>query len=173
MPKSLYERWMTAKDLLASGDAHAASLLLERIRDEEPHKPSVREALGRAYFISGRHGLAEREFAALLELDPVSDYAHYALARCALKRGDERRARMHIKLARIMNPSNKDYAETQRHLDRRFGKKTDSFRSAAAERETSKEASRETSKVRELGRAESADEIDEVVSDSSDPSDSA
>lgn len=109
MPSSLYERWMTANSLLASGDAHAASLVLESIRDEEPHKPSVREALGRAYFITGRHGLAEREFAKLLELDPVSDYAHYALARCAMKRGDLGSARRHLKLARVMNPANAHY----------------------------------------------------------------
>ncbi len=102
--------------LLASGNAHAASIVLESIRDEEPQKGSVREALGRAYFISGRPVLAEQEFKVLLEIDPANDYAHYALARCAMRRGDRKRARVHLKLARAMNPGNKEYAETYERL---------------------------------------------------------
>lgn len=116
MTKSLYDRWMTAKGLLASGDTHAASVVLESIRDVEPKKGSVREALGRAYFISGRHRLAEREFAVLLEIDPANDYAHYALARCAMRRGDTSCAKVHLKLARAMNPGNREYANTYERL---------------------------------------------------------
>jgi Flp pilus assembly protein TadD len=114
---NLYDRWMTAKGLLASGDAHAASIVLESIRDAEPRKGSVREALGRAYFISGRHTLAEQEFAVLLEIDPANDYAHYALARCAMQRGDNHRARAHLKLARAMNPGNAEYAKAYQRLE--------------------------------------------------------
>lgn len=115
--EGLYDRWMTAKGLLASGDAHAASVVLEKIRDAEPQKGSVREALGRAYFISGRHALAEREFSVLLEIDPANDYAHYALARCAMRRGDRTLARTHLKLARAMNPGNSEYAKTYERLE--------------------------------------------------------
>ncbi len=114
MGEGIYEKWMRANALLASGDAHAASVMFEAIRDVEPDKGSVREALGRAYFMTGRHALAEKEFSVLLQIDPVNDYAHYALGRCAMARGDTEAALVHLKLARAMNPTNLDYVSAYR-----------------------------------------------------------
>ena len=56
--------------LLESGDFAAATVPLERARDLEPDKTSIREALGRAYFRSGRFEQAREEFAAVVEQAP-------------------------------------------------------------------------------------------------------
>ena len=79
--------------LLAGGNAHAAVVALERARELEPEKGSVRETLARAYFRSGRFAAAEAEFRAALDLEPVNDYAHYGLGLCRLRAGDRARAR--------------------------------------------------------------------------------
>ena len=49
-----YDAFMEGSRLLASSNPHAAAVALERARTLEPDKGSVREALGRAYFRSGR-----------------------------------------------------------------------------------------------------------------------
>jgi Flp pilus assembly protein TadD len=90
--------------LLASGDAHAAAVALERARDLEPEQGSVREALARAYFRSGRHREAAVEFERAVELDPVNDYAHFGLGLSLLRVGDRGGARRHLKLAVAMQP---------------------------------------------------------------------
>ena len=76
--------------LLATANPHAAAVVLERARDLEPGKGSIREALARAYYSSGRVGAAEEEFAAAVEIDPVNDYAHFGLGLCRLRVGDVR-----------------------------------------------------------------------------------
>ena len=65
----------------------AASVPLERARQLEPDKGSIREALGRAYFRSRRFEQAAEEFAALVERYPVNDYAHFCLGRSLEKTG--------------------------------------------------------------------------------------
>ena len=89
--------------------SHAAVVALERARRLEPEKGSVRETLGRAYYRSGRFELAEREFRAALDLEPVNDYAHYGLGLCRLRLGDRTGARAHLRLAITMRPDNPDY----------------------------------------------------------------
>ena len=69
----------------------------------------MREALARAYYLSGRFDAAEQEFAAALEIEPVNDYAHFGLGLCRLRAGDRARARGHLRLASIMRPDNADY----------------------------------------------------------------
>src|SRR5690349_14602835 len=87
-----YTAFQEGSRLLATDNAHAAAIRLEHARDLEPAKGSVREALARAYYRSGRYAQAEEEFAAVLDLDPVNDYAHYGLGLCRLKAGDPTRA---------------------------------------------------------------------------------
>ena len=48
--------------MLDTGNAHAATVALERARALEPEKGSIRETLGRAYFRTGRFAAAEDEF---------------------------------------------------------------------------------------------------------------
>ena len=82
-----YSAFQEGSRLLSDGNVHAAVVALERARRLEPEKGSVRETLARAYYRSGRFELAEREFRAALDLEPVNDYAHYGLGLCRLAAG--------------------------------------------------------------------------------------
>jgi Flp pilus assembly protein TadD len=104
-----YRRFQEGSRLLETGNAHAAIIPLERARELEPEKGSIREALARAYFRSGRVDAAQEEFEKVVELDPVNDYAHFGLGLCLLRRGDRDAARGHLKLATIMRPDAEEY----------------------------------------------------------------
>ena len=99
-----YEAFTEGSRLLASANHHAAAVALERARDLEPDQGSIREALGRAYFRSGRIPDARSEFERAVDIDPVNDYAHFGLGLCLLRTGDTAGARRHLKLAVAMRP---------------------------------------------------------------------
>jgi len=109
-----YTRFQEGSRLLDSGNSHAAIVALERARDLEPDKGSIREALARAYFRSQRVEAARVEFEKVLELDPVNDYAHFGLGMCLLRKGDRAAARGHLKLATIMRPDDEAYQQALR-----------------------------------------------------------
>ena len=109
-----YARFQEGSRLLDSGNAHAAVVALERARDLEPEKGSIREALARAYFRSQRVEAARVEFEKVLELDPVNDYAHFGLGMCLLRKGDRAAARGHLKIATIMRPEEEAYQDALR-----------------------------------------------------------
>lgn len=98
--------------------------MLERVRAMEPERGSVREALGRAYYGSGRPEAAREQFVKALELDPTNDYAHFCLALCLLRTGEVEVAIGHLRLALAMRPEVDDYqhalarAERMRPADR-------------------------------------------------------
>ena len=102
---ALFQRGM---GLLADHPAQA-TVSLEKAKRLEPDKTSIREALGRAYFRTGRYGRAAREFTAVVEHSPANDYAHFCLGRAFEKLGDRRAARRHLALAAGMRPDRKDY----------------------------------------------------------------
>ena len=104
-----YEAFREGTSLLESDNAHAAVIPLERARTLEPEQGSVREALARAYYRTGRFSAAEAEFQAALEIDPVNDYAHFGIGLCRLKAGDRTGARGHLRQATVMRPDNPDY----------------------------------------------------------------
>ena len=104
-----YVAFQEGTRLLDTGNAHAATVALERARDLEPEKGSIRETLARAYFRTGRFSAAEDEFRATLDLDPVNDYAHFGVGLCRLRVGDRVTARRHLRLATAMRPDNDDY----------------------------------------------------------------
>jgi Flp pilus assembly protein TadD len=106
-----YDRFMEGQALLSSGDAHAAAVALERARDLEPDKSSIRETLARAYFRTRRFAEAEAEFTKVVDLDPVNDYAHFGIGLCAMRTGDPDRARGHLKLATVMRPDDEAYRD--------------------------------------------------------------
>ena len=56
----VYDLFKRGSALLEAGDFAAAAVPLERARSLEPEKTSIREALGRAYFRSGRFEAAAR-----------------------------------------------------------------------------------------------------------------
>ncbi len=107
----------TAYDLLQRGHAllerhhfAQAAIVLERADRQEPAKGSILEALGRAYFNSGQPERARATFEALLEIDPSSHYAHYAIGQSLKRLGRTDRARTHLRLAVALSPSNALYS---------------------------------------------------------------
>ena len=112
-----YVAFQEGNRLLDSGNAHAATVALERARELEPEKGSIRETLARAYFRIGRFAAAEEEFLATLELDPVNDYAHFGLALSCARTGQRSRAIGHLKLAIAMRPGVTEYREALARID--------------------------------------------------------
>jgi Flp pilus assembly protein TadD len=107
--EAVYDLVIRASDFLRRGHPHQAALLLGRAKLAEPEKGSIREALGRALYLSGRTARARREFAKAVQLDPVNDYAHFGLAMCCARTGQRSRAIAHLKLAIAMRPGAEEY----------------------------------------------------------------
>jgi Flp pilus assembly protein TadD len=105
----VYDLFKRGSALLEAGDFSAAAIPLERARALEPDKSSIREALGRAYFRSGRYADAREEFAAVVERYPVNDFAHFCLGRSCEKTGRREEARRHLALAAQLRPDRADY----------------------------------------------------------------
>jgi len=105
----VYDLFTRGSALLEAGDFAAATVPLERARGLEPGKTSIREALGRAYFRSGRFEEAKEEFAAVVEQAPVNDYAHFCLGKALFNTGRREAARRHAVLAASMRPDRADY----------------------------------------------------------------
>jgi Flp pilus assembly protein TadD len=105
----VYDLFTRGSALLDAGDFAAAAVPLAQARDLEPDKTSIREALGRAYFRSGRYADAREEFAAVVERAPVNDFAHFCLGRALEKTGRREEARRHLTLAANMRPDRADY----------------------------------------------------------------
>lgn len=104
-----YELFQRGLSLLEESHWAQAAVSLEKAKRLEPDKTSIREALGRAYFRSGRYGRAATEFSAVVERSPVNDYAHFCLGRSFEKLGDRTNAKRHLSLAFGMRPDRKDY----------------------------------------------------------------
>jgi Flp pilus assembly protein TadD len=113
-----YELFSRGVRLLREGRPHQAAIALSRAKLLEPEKGSIREALGRALFMSGRAARARREFAKAVQIDPANDYAHYALALACERTGEFSRALGHLKIALAMRPGVGDYEAA---LDRLLG----------------------------------------------------
>jgi Flp pilus assembly protein TadD len=105
----VYDLFIRGSRLLEAGDFSAATVPLEKARRLEPDKTSIREALGRAYFRSGRYADAREEFAAVVERSPVNDFAHFCLGRALEKTGRRAEARRHLTLAVGLRPDRADY----------------------------------------------------------------
>jgi tetratricopeptide (TPR) repeat protein len=107
--EAVYDLYRRGSALLDAGDFAAAAIPLEQASKLEPDKTSIREALGRAYFRSGRFERARQEFEAVVERYPVNDYAHFCLGRALEKTGHRLEARRHAALATGMRPDRADY----------------------------------------------------------------
>ncbi len=94
-------------------------MVLARAKQLEPEKASIREALGRALFMTRRVQRARREFAKAVQIDPADDYAHFALALACERTGQRARAVSHLKMAIAMHPGKGDY---ERALERMAGR---------------------------------------------------
>lgn len=105
----LYELFRNGMRLLEERDFHAAAVPLARVRDCEPDKTSIREALGRALFGSQRYSEAVTEFEAVVERAPTNDYALFCLGRCLQQLGRHGEARKPLALACCLRPERADY----------------------------------------------------------------
>jgi len=103
---TLYRRGI---ELLEDSDFEQATIPLQEAARRAPEKSSVREALGRAYFRSGRFEAAANEFEAVVDSHPVNDFAHFCLGRALTKTGQVDRARHHLALASNLQPEREDY----------------------------------------------------------------
>ena len=113
---TVYELFSRGVRFLDDGHPHQAVMYLSQAKLLEPEKASIREALGRALYMSGRIVRARREFAKAVSIDPADDYAHFALALACERTGQRARALGHIKLALAMRPGVGDYEQALQHL---------------------------------------------------------
>ena len=116
-----YDLYQQGRAHLRKGRAAQATVALEKAKRREPHKASIREALGIAYLRIQRYEEAEEEFRAMLELSPADHYAHYALGRALEKQGKDAEANGHYKLASSLRPQSRHYASRILYLDRPGG----------------------------------------------------
>lgn len=113
--ESAYELFRRGSQLLAAHHAGAAAVLLERCLALEPGKASILEALGRAYYDQGVPARAAEQFAAMVDANPLADYAHFGLGLSYARLGDIRASLRHLRMAVFLQPENADY---RRALDR-------------------------------------------------------
>ena len=110
---ALFQRGIS---LLEENHWAQAAVPLEKAKRLEPDKTSIREALGRAYFRTGRYRRAASEFSAVVERNPANDYAHFCLGRSFEKLGDKPAASRHLSLAAGMRPDREDYRKYRDRL---------------------------------------------------------
>ncbi len=116
--ETAYELYVRGTAMLRDGHPFQAVTILTRAKLLEPQKGSIREALGRALYLTGAVTRARREFAKAVQLAPADDYAHFALALACERTGQRARAIGHLKLAIVMRPGTEDY---ERALERLAG----------------------------------------------------
>jgi tetratricopeptide (TPR) repeat protein len=109
--ESAYDLLQRGQVLLRDRHHAQAAVVLERAARLEPGKASILEGLGRAYFNSGQHDRARESFEALLEIDPSSHYAQFALGQSLKKLGREREAWVHLRLAVALSPGTPLYRQ--------------------------------------------------------------
>jgi Flp pilus assembly protein TadD len=100
----VYDWYRRGLDLLTRGQPGAAADLLGLAAGAQPESRSVREALARAQFDSGRYTDAQESFALIVAADPVDDYAQFGLGLSAARTGDHGTAVEHLALAVAMRP---------------------------------------------------------------------
>lgn len=107
----VYDWYRRGLDLLDRGDAAAAAQLLEHAAAAEPESRSVREALARAQYSSGKFAAARRSFEQIVDANPTDDYAQFGLGLASAKTGDYASACEHLSLAVAMRPDNHHYGD--------------------------------------------------------------
>jgi Flp pilus assembly protein TadD len=106
---NLYSLYRKGVELLEDGSFGEATVPLAEVARREPEKTSVREALGRAYFRNRQFEEAATEFEAVVDRQPVNDFAHFCLGRALSLTGQRERARHHLALASNLRPERRDY----------------------------------------------------------------
>jgi Flp pilus assembly protein TadD len=114
--ESAYDLYSKGVRFLDEGHPHQAVMMLSMAKLIEPDKGSIRSALGRALFMTGRMARARREFAKAVDINPSDDWAHFALALACERTGERARALGHVKLAMAMRPGVEHYERALRRL---------------------------------------------------------
>ncbi len=110
----VYDWYMRGMSLLSTGNPAAAAQVLSHAANAEPGSRSVREALARAQYDSGAYDAARNNFAAIVDANPVDDYAQFGLGLSASRVGDYETAVEHLALAVAMRPDNRHYGTALR-----------------------------------------------------------
>jgi tetratricopeptide (TPR) repeat protein len=108
--------YTTGKALLDKGSPAAAAQVLQRAATAEPTARSVREALARAQFDTGRYAEAADNFRVIVEASPTDDYAHFGLGLALSRAGHHERAAEYLALAAAMRPDHKPYTDALRQV---------------------------------------------------------
>jgi tetratricopeptide (TPR) repeat protein len=114
--ESAYELFQRGSRLLEEHHPGAAAVILERCLALEPGKASIQEALARAYYDQGAHERAAETFQAMVDANPLADYAHFGLGLSQVRLGDPVAARRHLEMAVFLKPENDDYRRALRRL---------------------------------------------------------
>lgn len=108
---TVYDWFRRASELLASGDAAASLVLIDRVLLEDPSSQSAREIRARALFDAGRYAEAAVAFAECAEASPSDDYAHYGAGLSLWRLQEFPQARDHLAMASVMRPDRPEYAQ--------------------------------------------------------------
>jgi tetratricopeptide (TPR) repeat protein len=100
----LIERYRLAEAYLGEGAPLAALETLDPMRAELSGVAGAQLLLGRAYFHSAQLNRARLAFERVLALDPVEDYAHFALGRIAERLSRPVEAISHYRVAVALSP---------------------------------------------------------------------
>jgi len=115
--ESAYELLQRGQALVKRRHHAQAAVVLQRAARLEPGKGSILEPLGRAYHHSGQFELARQTFEALVDVDPSSHWAHFALSESLRKLGRLAEARTHLKLAVALSPRSELYRNAMYRIE--------------------------------------------------------
>lgn len=93
------ERWDRAQMFFEAKEYLTAARILDGLVEEAPELVAPRLLLARAYYHSARLGKAEAELLAVLERDPVEEYARLMLGRTLERQGRSSEAAPHLRMA--------------------------------------------------------------------------
>lgn len=93
------DRWDRAQMFFDAKEYLTAARILGGLVDEEPELVAPRLLLARAYYHSARLAKAEAELLAVLERDPVEEYARLMLGRTLERQGRSSEAAPHLRMA--------------------------------------------------------------------------
>ncbi|MGW8888512.1 tetratricopeptide repeat protein [Streptomyces sp. NPDC055749] len=97
------DRWDRARMFFEAKEYVTAARILDGLVAEVPEQVSPRLLLARAYYHSARLGKAETELRAVLERDPVEEYARLMLGRTLERQGRHAEAAPHLRMAAALN----------------------------------------------------------------------
>ena len=103
-----YFLFIKGKKLSRKGRCLEAIMLLEKAKNLEPKKGSIREFLASSYYNCGFYKSAKKNFMTAIEIDASNDFAHYGLGLCLIMENNLKRALGHFKIAAIMSPDQKN-----------------------------------------------------------------